>query len=150
MGRREELLRAEAEGWEELGIVLAGLDPDGLERPGVNAEGWSVKDLMWHVAYWCGEAVRVCGEIAQGTFDPASEQGRDIDAINDEQFARSRSLPLEEVRSELHRARGAMIRGFGSLEEITPDADEWFEESGPIHYADHLRELRDWASRDRI
>jgi hypothetical protein len=34
MGRREELLRAEAEGWEELITVLDATAPELLERPG--------------------------------------------------------------------------------------------------------------------
>ena len=28
------------------------------------------------------------------------------------------------------------------------DADEWFEESGPRHYAEHVRELQAWARSD--
>jgi hypothetical protein len=27
---------------------------------------------------------------------------------------------------------------------LTTDADEWFEESGPRHYAEHLPELEAW------
>jgi hypothetical protein len=38
-----------------------------------------------------------------------------------------------------------MLERFGVLDEITADADEWFEESGPLHYAEHLRELRAWS-----
>ena len=53
-------------------------------------------------------------------------------------------VAADQVRSELHRARSAMLERFGALEVLTADADEWFEESGPLHYAEHLPELEAW------
>jgi hypothetical protein len=37
-----------------------------------------------------------------------------------------------------------MLERFGALEVLTANADEWFEESGPLHYAEHLHELEVW------
>jgi hypothetical protein len=42
-----------------------------------------------------------------------------------------------------------MLEAFGALDEITPDADEWFEESGPSHYAEHMPDLGQWVTRMR-
>jgi hypothetical protein len=47
--------------------------PDRLEPPGLNAEGWAVRDVMWHVAFWCADAARALSEIAEGRFDRVSE-----------------------------------------------------------------------------
>jgi hypothetical protein len=102
---------------------------------------------MWHAAYWCSEAARALTDIAEGRLDRAREPyGADeVNRINDREFERSRSMPPDEVRIEVHRARAAMLERFGLLNQITADADEWFEESGPLHYAEHLRELRAWV-----
>ena len=146
MGRREELLRGEAEGWEELNALLSRGDPEYLERPGVNAEGWSVRDLMWHLAYWCADTARAFGNMRDGTFDAAAEpEGpAEVDPINEAQLERSRGMTLDEVRSEWFRARGAMLERFGELTELTPEADLLFDETGPLHYAEHLPALRAW------
>lgn len=146
MGRREELLRAEAEGWEELIAVLDATAPELLERPGVNAEGWAVRDVMWHLAFWCSDAARALNDIAEGRFDRAHEPygAEEVDRLNDRELARSRGMRADDVRAEFHRGRSAMLERFGALEVLTADADEWFEESGPLHYAEHLPELEAW------
>ena len=102
---------------------------------------------MWHVTFWCADAARALAEIGAGTFDRASEREdpREIDSRNDAQLARSRAMERAEVEAELHRARASMLERFGALHVLTAEADEWFEESGPIHYAEHLPELRSFA-----
>jgi hypothetical protein len=147
MGRREELLRAEAERWAAFEAALDAVPADRLESPGVNAEGWAVRDVMWHVAFWCSDAARAMTDIAEGRFERAHEPytSEEVDDLNDREFQRSRSMRTDEVRARLHEKRAAMLVGFGALDEITADADEWFEESGPLHYAEHLAELRAWA-----
>jgi Mycothiol maleylpyruvate isomerase N-terminal domain len=146
MGRREELLRAEAEGWEELIAVLDAAAPELVERPGLNAEGWAVRDVMWHLAFWCGDAARALNDIGEGRFERAHEPygAEEVDRLNDRELERSRGMEPDQVRSELHRGRSAMLQRFGALEVLTADADEWFEESGPLHYAEHLPELEAW------
>jgi len=146
VGRCEELLRAEAEGWEELIAVLDAAAPELLELPGVNAEGLAVLDVMWHLAFWCGDAARALNDIAEGRFDRAHEPygAEEVDRLNDRELARSRGMRADDVRAELHRGRSAMLERFGALEALTADADEWFEGSGPLHYAEHLPELEAW------
>jgi hypothetical protein len=146
MGRREELLRAEAEGWERLNARLDAVPPERLIDEGLNAEGWAARDLAWHVAFWCADAARVLEEIRAGTFDRRAEPHGDatIDAMNDRELERSRAMDVAQVRDELHRARASMLERFGALDDITPEADEWFEEAGPHHYAEHRLELEAW------
>jgi hypothetical protein len=147
MGRREELLRAEAEGWEAFVAVLDAVPPDRLEAAGLNAEGWAVRDVMWHVAFWCGDAARALREIAEGTFDRVREPYEDaeVNRMNDRELERSRGMQVDEVRAELHRARASMLERFGALTELTADADEWFDESGPRHYTEHASEVEVWV-----
>ena len=72
MARREELLRDEAEHWAAFEAALDAVPADRVERPGVNAEGWAVRDMMWHVAFWCSEAGRALADIAEGRPERAS------------------------------------------------------------------------------
>lgn len=151
MGRREELLRAEADSWEAFVALVDAVPPDRLERPEVNPDGWAVRDQMWHVAFWCADAARALNDIAEGRFDRAPEPfgAAEVDRLNDRELDRSRRMGVDEVRAELHRARAAMLERFGALPELTADADEWFEESGPRHYAEHAPELEAWVRASR-
>ena len=144
MARREELLREEAESWAAFEATLDAVSMDRLERPGVNAEGWAVRDMMWHVAFWCSEAVRALTDIAEGRSERGSESygAEEVDRMNGRELERSKGMRVEEVRAELHRARAEMLERFGILEAMTVDAEEWFEESGPLHYAEHRLQLR--------
>ena len=151
MARREELLRAEAEGWEAFVALADTMPPDLVDLPGLNAEGWAVRDVMWHVAFWCADAARALGEIAEGRFDRVREPYGDaeVNRLNDRELERSRGMRVDEVRAELHRARAAMLERFGALAGLTADADEWFKESGPAHYAEHAPELEAWVGANR-
>ena len=151
MARREELLRAEAESWEAFIALADAVPPDLVDLPGLNAEGWAVRDVMWHVAFWCADAARALGEIAEGRFDRVRDPYADaeVNRLNDRELERSRGMQVDEVRAELHRARAAMLERFGALGGPTGDADEWFEESGPAHYAEHAPELETWVRANR-
>jgi Mycothiol maleylpyruvate isomerase N-terminal domain len=151
MARREELLRSEGEGWEAFVALADAVAPDLVELPGLNAEGWAVRDVMWHVAFWCADAARALGAIAEGRFDRVREPYADaeVNRLNDRELERSRGMRVDEVRAELHRARAAMLERFGALAELTADAEEWFEESGPAHYAEHVPELEAWVRANR-
>ena len=149
MGHREDLLRREAEGWAHIDALVDGLTPEEIERVGLTDEGWSVRDMMWHVAAWSEDTARVLREIEAGTWDgedPTEAPGY-TDRVNREWFARSRTMEVEEVHSAWHAMRVRMLEAFGALGEVTPDAVEWFEEAGPAHYAEHLPDLQAWVER---
>lgn len=110
-----------------------------------------MKDLLGHMAFWCDESARVLAEIGRGTWDgddPEREPGR-IDRMNRDAVERMRRAEIDAVRRALRDGRAAMLTAFGALGEIPPEADEWFDESGPTHYAEHLPDLERWASRLR-
>ena len=142
MGRREELLRAEDEGWAGLLELVGRLTHAQLEEPGYTPDGWSVKDLLWHIGCWSADCARVLERIRMGTFE---EPVYDTDAVNREWFEMSRTLDLATAKAEFMSSRNRMLQEFAALPEITREADEWFEETGPIHYADHVADLRGWV-----
>jgi hypothetical protein len=122
-----------------------------IERAGLTVEGWAIRDLWWHLAFWCDDTARVLGEMREGTWDgtdPATEPGW-TDRVNDAELERSRAMSAGEVRAVLLDARRRHLEAFGALDDVTPDAQEWFDESGPLHFAKHAAELEAWAERLR-
>jgi len=146
VGRREDLLRSEDRGWAELHSLLDALSPRQMLEPGLTPEGWSVKDLLWHLGAWWAEAVIMLERIRAGTYD-RKDEATSVDELNARFLEEGRRLDLATVKPELYAARNQALLGFAALPELTPEAEEWFRESGPEHYEDHLDDLRAWGSK---
>jgi|SRR5919197_2359570 hypothetical protein len=136
--RRTELVRHEDAGWAELHTLLGRLSQEDLLRPGVTPE-WTVKDLLGHLASWWAEAAGELERIRLGTY---RSEKLDVDAVNARFYEAMRDLDPDTIMAELHASRNRALEELGRLREITPPADEWFFESGPSHYDEHLPELR--------
>jgi hypothetical protein len=48
----------------------------------------------------------------------------------------------DDVRSAFESARRAMVAAFEAVQDLDGPAVEWFEESGALHYAKHIGDLR--------
>ena len=139
------LLADEERGWLELTEVLGDVPPERFDEPSVTDEGWSPKDVMYHVAAWTEEASTVLGRIAAGTH---RERDRDTQALNEEWFEEGRGLEDDIVRIRFAKGRVAMRQAFSRLADVDANAWEWFDESGPRHYEEHLPDLRVFLERD--
>ncbi|HXF58034.1 MAG TPA: maleylpyruvate isomerase N-terminal domain-containing protein [Actinomycetota bacterium] len=135
---KAELCREEDRAWEEVARVLESVPPEELEEPGY-LPGWSVKDLLAHLACWCSEAARAFQRMRVGTYRPRQI---DVDAWNRRFYDAHRDLPPSVVRAEICAARARMLAEFNALPELSPEAVEWFRESGALHYGEHLPRLR--------
>ena len=144
MDRVEQFLQQEAAAWEEVSSLVARLGPEQLEETGMNDEGWSVKDLLWHYGCWSARTVREIDRIREGTYDGYHD---DTEALNAEFLVEGRRCDLDTVKAEWVSARQMARHAIASLPEASREAEEWFEESGPVHYRDHLKELRPWVER---
>jgi len=138
------LLADEERRWLELTEVFGGVPPDRFDEPSVTEEGWSPKDVMHHVAAWSEEAAKVLGRIAAGTH---RESDPDTQALNDGWFEAGRGLDDDIVRMRFAKGRIAMRQAFSRLTDVDANAWEWFEESGPRHYEEHLPDLRAFLER---
>jgi hypothetical protein len=140
---KRELCRAEDDGWNELNGLVESLTPGQMEEPGYYPdEGWSVKDLVGHLAAWMAEAAKILTQLHYKTY---RKRDLDVDAMNKEFFEANHDLPTPVVRAEAFAARNRMLAEMNALEEVTPEAEDWFEESGPRHYEEHLPRLREWV-----
>ena len=144
----DRLIAEEESGWARLADVLASIPGERLEEPTVTPEGWSPKDVMFHVGFWMHDCADVLERIAAGTWDGGgNETPASIEVRNREGFERSRDMGLDEVRAEFEDGRRRMCAAFGALVDVSPGAWEWFEESGPLHYAKHVADLSGWLGR---
>jgi len=146
VGRREDLLRSEDRGWAELHSLLDALSPRQMLEPGLTPEGWSVKDLLWHLGAWWAEAVIMLERIRAGTYD-RKDEATSVDELNARFLEEGRRLDLATVKPELYAARNQALLGFAAVPEVTPEAEEWFRESGPEHYQEHMADLRTWVGK---
>ncbi len=138
----ERLLDQEDAGWRALRTEIERLTDEELERPGVTPDGWSVKDVIFHIGAWAADCGVQFERMRMGTWVRPDE---DVERQNREWFELSRTMELAVVRVELAAARTRMVAEFGTLPEVTPDAWEWFEETGPLHYGSHLDDVRFWG-----
>ena len=140
---RERLLSEEEIGWTALMVAFGAVPPERFEEATVTPEGWSPKDLMFHVAAWCGE----CDVHLERMRTDTPNDEVETDTRNREFFEMSKGMDAATVRAELPVARTRMREALQRFGAITPSAEEWFRESGTIHYADHLRDLSAWLER---
>jgi hypothetical protein len=140
---RRDLARQEDEQWAELRAVLDQLAPGQMLEPGLT-EDWTVKDLLAHLGCWMAEAVVAMEQIQAGTW---TGLGRSADEMNAEFYEAWKDVDFGSVRAELASSRTRMLQEWYSMDEIGPDAEEWFRESGPVHYAEHLPDLVAFADR---
>ena len=140
----EEILAQEDRGWLEITELFGDIPPERFDEPTVTPEGWSPKDVMYHVAAWAEETATVLGRIAAGTH---RESDPDTQALNEAWFEAGRGLDDDVVRIRFAKGRTAMRQAFTRLSDVDATAWEWFEESGPRHYEEHLPDLRAFLER---
>jgi hypothetical protein len=142
MSTAERLLQDEAEAFARLEAAFAAIPDDRFEEPTLTDDGWSPKDAMYHLSGWLRDAGDQLDRMREGTFDPTEETRDAIERQNRAWAEVSRDVPADEVRASLAPARRRLLEALASMEELTPDAIEWFEESGALHYAAHEPDLR--------
>ena len=145
MDRRRELVDREDAAWAELHEALDAFGPLQLESPTLNEEGWSPKDVMFHIGAWLAEAGCQLERMYAGTF---VEPELDTDELNARWLEVSRGVDVETAKAELISSRTRLFQALEELPEVTPQAQEWFEESGDLHYLEHLPELRAALARE--
>ena len=105
-------------------------------------DGWSPKDTLHHVAAW----LDLCGDVLErtgaGSWSADDENAFEpVEDLNARQFAAGAAISPAEVDARLEAARMRARRAFADLDDVTPEAWSWFEESGPMHYAKHAHDL---------
>ena len=92
------------------------------------------------------EAGHVLEQVRIGTYQ---RREVDLEAMNQVFYEANQDVPLALVRAELFSSRTRMLQEWNALSEPTPLAEEWFTESGALHYREHLDDLRRWVQELR-
>ncbi len=162
-GARRQLDLVE-EGWAPFRAVVARLAlGDRLER--VTPAGWTVKEMLAHIAFWEETVKPVFVGWFRGEPDWFFEGwygGEDLgltrddpwpvsDVHNAREAAWAHRRPSDEVVARLERAHRQLVEVVGSLTDEEADNDRYTEKIADAtwrHYAEHLSELQVVAGRD--
>jgi hypothetical protein len=137
---REELLKREDEAWLEFVDVVAAVPP-GLRGVEGVVPGWSVHDLVWHVAFWAGWAGEVLERIQRGEPDPG-----DPDEGEAQILEAGRGIRWDDVVRHAEQGRERARAALSSFGDLPPSAEEWFTDDTLDHYQEHAAQIRTFNS----
>ena len=106
-----ELLQQIDQDWTQLMNAVAALTVEQVITP--NADGWTVKDHLAHLAHWEQWLLRyhLNGEPAHSILEVDAEEITEfqVDQINELVRQRSRSRPLDETLHDLHETHAQVV-----------------------------------------
>jgi hypothetical protein len=137
MKAREELTTREAAAWNEFRAAVDAIPVDRRESP-ILTDGWSVKDVMWHIVFWWEDLAPEYASIRSGVPRPDDE---DTDTTNARVLGEGRERSLADVEAGVARSRAGMLTTWAGAPD-DPRADEWFIGETIEHYEEHLPWLR--------
>src|SRR5918996_2875361 len=144
MDPKQELLEVERAHWREFRDLVDRIPSDRMEDPTLNADGWSVKDLLWHMRCWNMVVADELEKIEAGTFE---DFDWNTDENNERFLAEGRRMDPVSVQAELVVSREHAVREMAALMVVPPKAEELFSETAFKHIDDHLPELQRFAER---
>ena len=112
------------------------------------SNGWSVKDVLAHIAAWERRCANLLDEshVSDGPF----EAEPDVDALNREFYEERNEWEWEEVENNFRETHEELIEAIRQLPaERLNDSfiQESIAEETWKHYAEHLPELQQWHRR---
>ena len=139
MERLDELQQMERVRWDEFRGLVDGLTDARIEEATLNGDGWSVKDLLWHMRCWNDEIADQLEKIRLGSY---VDEDYDTDKKNARFFDEGRRTDLTTVRAEWLASRDRAVEQLAMHKDVTPPVEEWGSELAFKHMDDHLPELR--------
>jgi len=138
--------------WEALGSAVDSFSEAEMDQDGV-IEGWSVKDLLGHIAFWADKAAADLQAVAAGKDEDVATPGSEeaVDEWNERERKARAGRPLADVREEwlesFQKAMDALaafpadrlqqkVKGSTVLERFAGDTYE--------HYREHFGDLSAW------
>ena len=135
--------------------ALGDVDEDLVTVPGV-MDGWSVRDLVVHVAFWADHAADALDLAAAGRGADFAYSGAQTDAMNAQTLVEGRSISPAAALQREEAAFTALRQRVASLDPALfahrlgngDTVEEVIRYDGPDHYAEHTAHLRAWFGTD--
>jgi len=140
----------EEECWGEMVATWQDLPDEALIRAGA-CGGWSIKDVMNHIAAWQEATRQVIPELLQGHKLPRGEYN--IPRFNAAHYEQDKDRSLEASRRYLARSRGEILAFLATIPEeelldLKGRVGLWAKYATYGHYDEHLHDLQ--AYRQQI
>jgi hypothetical protein len=131
---------SEQAGWLQIENLIGQLAPEQAVVTGY-LPGWSVKDLLAHLAGWFAVAGMELERVDAGSrgFD------ENVDERNKVFVEANRDQPFTVVLGEAITARNRMLQELRALGHIPDRARDAVHKAGPDHYREHIDRLQDWV-----
>lgn len=157
---KNELLEAIKNSWDDLTEVIKELSEEQMTRPKVQ-DGWTVKDLMAHVAAWHRLAMDRLHAATTGEAlkYPVIQSDQFVDAFNAETYAKFKDQPLNEVISEFNSSYEEFLSQIELLDEELLPQNLPFDWAGNLtyqimisanthwHYPEHIEAILKWLDK---
>jgi len=143
---KETLSTRERDSWAAFRAAVDRLTATQKEHPGMNADGWSVKDVLWHIAHWWTDLAGMLDEMREGAFAEPPEDDEATNAENAKVLEQSARMSLADVEQGVQMARGRMLSAWAALPEVDEPAERWFVWETIEHYEEHLADAQRFAA----
>jgi uncharacterized damage-inducible protein DinB len=135
---RTEQAKREADSWASFEAALEAIPRTSWEDEGV-VPGWSVKELLWHMAGWLQKCARRLEEMRTG--EEAERTGQTVDERNDELAAQARTMTVDAVYRGLIDARALVREEWEALPDVDERAISELADETYEHYDEHREDL---------
>jgi Mycothiol maleylpyruvate isomerase N-terminal domain len=135
--------------------VLADVDLELAAVPGV-MEDWSVRDLVFHVAWWTQHGTRALEAATAGRGEEFDYAPSETGAINRGVLDEGRRLSPADALAQEESAFAEFRHAIAALDSATLElrlgngdtVAQVIAYDGPDHYAEHTAHLRAWFAAD--
>jgi hypothetical protein len=140
----EALIEKIEQGYAQLVRLYRSVPVTALLEPTL-ANGWSVKDVLSHIAAWEWRCASLLNESHQS--DLPLKALPDVEALNQEFFQERQEWSWAEVEDDFRQAHQAMlaaIRAMPFTRLTSKIVQQSIAEETWEHYAEHLSDLERW------
>ena len=150
MTDKAELTAREAETWMAFRTEVDAFTREQMELPTANADGWSIKDVLWHIAHWWSDLAGMIEEVNAGKpFVEPPEDEEATTAENARVLEEGRALALDDVIGGVANARARLLAVWLELAQVDEALEQWFVWETIEHYEEHLADVRRVAEAGR-
>ncbi|MBC7265065.1 MAG: ClbS/DfsB family four-helix bundle protein [Chloroflexi bacterium] len=156
---KAELIAAMNENSAALLKVVEGLEESERRMPGAVGQ-WSVHDVVGHIGYWDGEALKAFPNFFETGCEPYCFEIKEgeLDHWNDRAVQERRAWSWERVLEEFFTVRGRTMALLDEIndEDLKREGTYPWSQVGPLgklilidldHEREHIEALRKWRAK---